>query len=319
MSYFVHEKAICESTSVGDRTRIWAFTHILSKVTIGEDCNICESVFIEDNVTIGNRVTIKNGVQIWNGTLISDDVFIGPNVTLTNDKYPRSRQWQIQVPIVKIEKGASVGANSTILPGLTLGANSLVGAGSVVTKSVPPFAIVCGNPARITGYINSNMDSGLDGQSTVRRDSRIKKNFSLTGGCELRSLELFSDLRGNLLPIDFNQFQFFRVERAFFVYGVPGDQIRGKHAHRTCSQFMIVLKGSVKILISDGLAQEELTLSSDTQGLFVPPMVWSEQSEFSDGAILIVLASESYNSDEYIHSFTDFKNYKLNHGSTSIG
>jgi UDP-2-acetamido-3-amino-2,3-dideoxy-glucuronate N-acetyltransferase len=145
----LHSKSICESKNIGKGTRVWAFVHILPEAVIGIDCNICDSVFIENKVRIGNRVTIKSGVQIWDGIEISDDVFIGPNVTLTNDKYPRSRKWQDEVLKTTIEAGASIGANSTILPGITIGANAVIGAGSVVTKNVEPNTVVVGNPAHL--------------------------------------------------------------------------------------------------------------------------------------------------------------------------
>lgn len=150
----LHSKSLCESINIGKGTRVWAFVHILPKAVIGMDCNICDSVFIENSVKIGNRVTIKSGVQVWDGIEISDDVFIGPNVTFTNDKYPRSRKWQGKVVKTLIESGASIGANSTILPGIIIGANAVVGAGSVVTKNIKPNSVVVGNPAKLIRVSN---------------------------------------------------------------------------------------------------------------------------------------------------------------------
>lgn len=147
--YLVSKKAICDSLEIGDRTSIWSFSHILKGARIGQDCNICESVFIENDVLIGDRVTIKNGVQIWDGVIIEDDVFIGPNATFTNDMYPRSKNNEYHLEQTVVKKGASIGANATILPGLVIGEGSLVGAGSVVTRNVEPFTVVAGNPARL--------------------------------------------------------------------------------------------------------------------------------------------------------------------------
>lgn len=146
--FFQHDKALVESEKIGKDTRIWAFAHILPGATIGADCNICDHVFIENDVIIGNRVTIKCGVQLWDGVRVDDDVCIGPNATFTNDKFPRSKKGFKFLGIC-IKKGASIGANATILPGITIGENAMVGAGAVVTKDVPPCVLVFGNPARI--------------------------------------------------------------------------------------------------------------------------------------------------------------------------
>lgn len=147
--YFVHSHALCESPNIGKGSRIWAFTHILPDAKIGADCNVCDHVFIENDVSIGDRVTIKCGVQLWDGITIEDDVFIGPNATFTNDVYPRSKIYPKSFDRTVVGKGASLGANCTILPGLVIGENAMVGAGAVVTRSVPANATVVGNPARI--------------------------------------------------------------------------------------------------------------------------------------------------------------------------
>lgn len=152
MNYFKHDMAIVESNSIGQDTRVWAFSHVLPGAVIGNDCNVCDHVFVENDVIIGNRVTIKCGVQIWDGIRLEDDVMVGPNATFTNDIFPRSKQpFELRSTIVK--KGASIGANATILCGITIGEYAMVGAGSVVTKDVPPHALVIGNPAKIIRYL----------------------------------------------------------------------------------------------------------------------------------------------------------------------
>lgn len=152
---FIHPHAICESASVGERTRIWAFAHVLPGARIGADCNICDGVFIENDVIVGDRVTVKCGVQLWDGVRLEDDVFVGPNATFTNDVFPRSRVYQGVVPLTIVERGASIGANATILPGVTVGSLAMVGAGSVVTRDVPPEVLVLGNPARVARKLTS--------------------------------------------------------------------------------------------------------------------------------------------------------------------
>ena len=151
MDYFSHSHSLVESKQVGNNTRIWAFSHILPGAQIGSDCNICDHVFIENAVLIGDRVTIKCGVQIWDGIHLEDDVMVGPNATFTNDLYPRSKK-PFELLRTLVKKGASIGANATILCGITIGEGAMVGAGSVVLKDVPPHAVVVGNPARIIRY-----------------------------------------------------------------------------------------------------------------------------------------------------------------------
>ena len=162
--FFIHKKALVETRSIGKGTKIWAFAHVMSDVTIGIDCNVGDNVFIETGVTVGNGVTVKNNVLIWKGVDIADYAFIGPNVVFTNDLRPRSPRmplikeaqldesdWLVET---KVGEGASIGANSTILAGITIGEYSMVGAGSVVTKDVEPYTLVVGNPARKIGLVD---------------------------------------------------------------------------------------------------------------------------------------------------------------------
>jgi len=148
MSY-LHPLADVQCKNIGKGTRIWQFCVILSGAKIGENCNICAHVLVEDNVVIGNGVTIKSGVQLWNGLLVEDNVFIGPNATFTNDEFPRSKDYSKPIMNTIVKSGASIGANSTILPGITIGEDAMIGAGSVVTKDVPAATTVVGNPAKV--------------------------------------------------------------------------------------------------------------------------------------------------------------------------
>ncbi|EOJ9649206.1 MULTISPECIES: acyltransferase [Enterobacter] len=150
---FIHEISDVQSENIGEGTRIWQYVVILNGAKIGVDCNICAHTLIENDVILGDRVTVKSGVYLWNGLRIEDDVFIGPNVTFSNDLYPKSKIYPESFLMTVVKKGASIGANATILPGITLGQNCLVGAGSVVTRNVPDNAVVAGNPARILRYI----------------------------------------------------------------------------------------------------------------------------------------------------------------------
>ena len=145
----IHPLADVQSKNIGIGTRIWQFCVVFSHAKIGANCNICAQVLIENDVVIGDNVTIKSGVQLWDGVRIEDNVFIGPNVTFTNDLYPRSKVYPEKFLQTIVKSGASIGANATILAGLTIGESAMVGAGSVVTKDVPAGVVVVGNPARV--------------------------------------------------------------------------------------------------------------------------------------------------------------------------
>jgi len=145
----IHKLSDVQSRYIGTNTNIWQYVVILPNARIGNNCNICSHCFLENDVIVGNNVTIKNGVQLWDGLVVEDDVFIGPNVTFSNDFYPRSKQYPESFPKTIIRKNASIGANATILPGITIGENALIGAGAVIVKDVPAFSVVVGNPGKV--------------------------------------------------------------------------------------------------------------------------------------------------------------------------
>lgn len=144
----IHRLADCMNPNVPESTNIWQFCVVFPKCKIGEHCNICANVLIENEVTIGNNVTIKCGVQIWDGITLEDNVMVGANVSFTNDRYPRSQNKDWEMLPTKVCRGASIGAGSVILPGVTIGEGAMIGAGSVVTKNVPAGELWIGNPAK---------------------------------------------------------------------------------------------------------------------------------------------------------------------------
>nr|WP_033132626.1 acyltransferase [Aeromonas aquatica] len=150
---FIHPLSDVQSSNIGDGTRVWQFAIVLKEAIIGRDCNICAHTLIENDVVLGDNVTVKSGVYIWDGTTIGNNVFIGPCATFTNDKMPRSKVYPEDFSRITIEDYASIGANATLLPGVTIGTFAMVGAGSVVTKDVPAYGVVVGNPAKIIKYI----------------------------------------------------------------------------------------------------------------------------------------------------------------------
>ena len=301
--YFKHETAIVESCAVGARTRIWAFAHVLPGAVIGEGCNICDQTFIENDVRIGDRVTIKCGVQVWDGVVLEDDVFVGPNATFSNDPFPRSGQHPARYARTVVKRGASIGANATILPGLTIGEKAMVGAGAVVTSDVPPMAIVAGNPARIVGYDGAGSPSAGTASSTPAEqgvsETRVK-------GVTLHRLPHVHDLRGNLSFGEIGNPIPFEVKRYFLVYGVASKEIRGEHAHRTLRQFLICVHGRCHVVADDGTHRQEFVLDNPTIGLHLPPMVWGIQYKYSEDAVMLVLASDKYDPDSYIRDYSEF-------------
>jgi carbonic anhydrase/acetyltransferase-like protein (isoleucine patch superfamily) len=251
-------------------------------------------------VKIGDRVTIKSGVQIWDGVTLEDDVFIGPNATFTNDKFPRSKNLSYECLRTVVKKGASVGANATILPGITIGAGAMVGAGAVVTHDVPANAIVLGNPAVIAGYVN--MKAQIKDQGQITGDLATP----IVAGVSLKELKSVSDLRGDLSVTDIEKEIPFKVKRIFWVYNVPSERVRGAHVHRELHEFLICVKGSVSVVVDDGKAREELTLNNPSIGLHLPPRVWRSLYKYSSDAVLLVLASHEYDPNDYIRDYEEF-------------
>ncbi len=150
----IHPLADVKSTKIGSDTRIWQYSVIFQGAAIGDNCNICAHTLIEGDVVIGDNVTVKSGVFLWDGTRIEDNVFIGPNATFTNDPMPRSKIYPDKFKGITVMKGASIGANATLLPGITVGCDAMIGAGAVVTNDVPNRAVVIGNPAKIIRYVD---------------------------------------------------------------------------------------------------------------------------------------------------------------------
>lgn len=302
---FVHPQALCESEAIGKGTRIWAFAHVLPGAVIGRDCNLCDHVFIENDVVVGDRVTIKSGVQLWDGVSIEDDVFIGPNATFTNDRFPRSKEYPDEFERTHVGRGASIGANATILPGRSVGRGAMVGAGAVVTRSVPPNAVVIGNPARITGYVGTperrpealQGPGGADFKGVHR--SRVE-------GVTLHRLTVNRDLRGSLTVAEFPREIPFEPKRYFLVFDVPGSEIRGEHAHRACHLFLTCVRGAVSVAVDDGVAREEFRLDHPSLGVHLPPMVWGTQYKHTPDAVLLVFASEHYDPHDYIRDYQEF-------------
>lgn len=303
---FVHERGLVEpGARIGAGTRVWAFAHVLGGAVIGRDCNLCDQTFVENDVVIGDRVTIKCGVQVWDGVRLEDDVFVGPNVTFTNDLFPRSKHHPEKFTQTLVREGASIGANATILAGVVIGQHAMVGAGAVVTKDVPPHAIVVGNPASIRGYVTDVHGARPVSQPSQAHPGRRRLNVPTVS---LLELPLVEDLRGDLTFGEVEKHLPFTPRRVFTIFGVPSREIRGEHAHRTCHQLLMCVSGSVSVMVDDGQQRDMVVLDSPSLALHVPPMVWASQYHYSPDATLVVLASEVYDAADYIRGYEEFLN-----------
>jgi UDP-2-acetamido-3-amino-2,3-dideoxy-glucuronate N-acetyltransferase len=291
---FIHPQAICEASRVGKGTRIWAFAHILPDAQIGENCNICDGVFIENDVQIGNEVTIKNGVQVWDGVRLGHRVFVGPNATFTNDRFPRSKQYPEKFAQTTIRDDASIGANATILPGVTIGRGAMVGAGAVVLRDIPARAIVVGNPAQVIGYAGAS-------EAPAEHVPKLPAEFK----AKALSLGTHTDRRGKLTVADKSS-KPFDAKRYFLVHSVPTGEDRGSHAHRTCHQFLIAAAGQISVALDDGTQAHVVRLCDPGIGIHIPPLIWSMQYAYSADAVLLVACSDSYDRSDYVSDYDEF-------------
>jgi UDP-2-acetamido-3-amino-2,3-dideoxy-glucuronate N-acetyltransferase len=306
MGYFKHPLAIVETERVGEGTRVWAFAHILPGASIGRDCNICDHTFIENDVVLGDRVTVKCGVFLWDGIRIEDDAFVGANAVFTNDPFPRSKQYLAQPARTIVRRGASIGANATVLPGLTIGESAMVGAGAVVTRNVPANAIAMGNPAIVTGYVGTKPIDLQGGEEAI---PPVRGRYPTTiNGVTVHRLDLVDDdMRGTLSIGEIERDVPFAVRRFFLVYDVPSREVRGAHAHRRLHQFLVCTRGRCSIVADDGRNRQEFVLSEPSLGLYLPPGIWAVQYRYTHEAVLLVLASEPYDQADYIRDYDEFR------------
>jgi acetyltransferase-like isoleucine patch superfamily enzyme/dTDP-4-dehydrorhamnose 3,5-epimerase-like enzyme len=303
-AFSAHPQALVESDTVGAGTRVWAFAHVLPGARIGSDCNICDHTLIENDVVVGDRVTIKSGVQLWDGTRLEDDVFVGPNVSFTNDPAPRSNRHLDQHPQTVVRRGASIGANATLLPGITIGPFAMVGAGAVVTHDVPAYAVVIGNPARIVRYTDEA--GGRAPEEAAPEPTDDGAPAVAVPGVHLHRSPIVRDLRGNLSARELGAGLPFTPARCFVVFDVPSKEVRGAHAHRECHQLLVCLRGSVACVVDDGRRRQEIALEGPELALYIPPMIWAVQYKYTGDALLLVLASHVYDPDDYIRSYDEF-------------
>jgi len=309
--FIIHETAICEAASVGAGTTISSFVRIQTRTKIGSHCKILDYVYIASDAAIADHVTIQPGAKISGVVQIGSHVTIGTNATLVQELVGDQKAGLKQSFGIVVEEEATIGANATILPGVRIGAGAKVNAGAVVTKDVPVGAVVAGNPARISGYVSQDRAPlattrySADGQP---KSAGLLKE--LPSGAKLVQLPEVVDLRGKLSFAEVDQYLPFTPKRYFLVYGVPTQEVRGEHAHKECHQFLVCVNGSITVVTDNGSTKDQVVLSSPDIGLHIPPKIWGIQFKYTKDAVLLVLASHTYDANDYIRKYNEFREFK---------
>jgi UDP-2-acetamido-3-amino-2,3-dideoxy-glucuronate N-acetyltransferase len=271
------------------------FTVVDASARVGRNTTLGPHAFVDAQAVIGDDCVIESGAHICRGTLIEDQVHIGAHAAFASAP---GAPGNTQSPAV-VKKGAWIGANTSILAGVTIGAKAIVRPGAVVARSVPPGAIVEGNPANIIGYVDAAPGPGAVPQHGGPRGATVK-------GVTVHHFPVIPDLRGSLTVGEFDRQVPFTPKRYFMVFGVPSREIRGEHAHHACHQFLICVRGSCSVVADDGQHKVEVLLDSPDRGIYLPPMTWGIQYKYSADAMLLVFASDYYDNADYIRDYADF-------------
>lgn len=253
---------------------------------------------IDAGALVEDGCVIKAGAYICNGVSVASGAYIGPGVAFVEARQSGSAG-------TRVENEAWIGANATIYPGVVIAAKAVVRPGSVVTRSIPPNAIVEGTPATIVGYVDTD-----DQHSSTVHLPRKGKGFGIeatpVNGVTIHHFPVITDLRGKLSVGEFERQIPFIPKRYFVVYGVPSREVRGEHAHIELKEFLVCLTGSCAVVVDDGSRKVEILLDAPSIGLYLPPMVWTVQYKYSSDAILLVFASDYYESSDYIRDYSEF-------------
>lgn len=255
--------------------------------------------YVDPQASIGRACTIAAGVYVSAGVVLGDEARVGPNVAFVEMSLEGGG-----VPTL-VESSVTIGANATIYAGISIGTAALIRPGSVVTRSVPPGAIVEGNPASIVGYVNAVRDDESHA-SKVRPSPAPSVRSTGVRGVTFHTFPLIPDMRGSLTVCEFDRQVPFVPKRSFMVFDVPNREIRGEHAHRRCHQFLICVRGNCAVMADDGRSRIEVQLDAPNLGLYLPPMTWGVQYKYSPDALLLVYASDYYDPADYIRSYPDF-------------
>lgn len=248
---------------------------------------------IDASVQLPSDVVIKSGAYLPAGVSLEAGCHIGPNVAF------------IDGAATTVRRGVWIGANATLHAGINIAARAVVRPGSVVTRSVPPGAIVEGNPASIVGYVDAKRGAAGAVPVAAPHPSATLETTAVHG-VTVHHFPVIPDLRGNLTVGEFERQIPFAPQRYFIVYGVPSREVRGEHAHRVCEQFLICLQGSCAVVADDGRHKAEVLLDAPHRGLYLPPMTWGIQYKYSADAMLMVFASHHYDAADYIREYDEF-------------
>ena len=258
---------------MSDKTNVHPLA-ICESSSIGNGTSIEAFAYVEKNVRLGDRATVSSGAQLLDGVQVDDDAIIG--------------------------------ANATVLAGVTIGRRAVVGAGAVITRDVPANAKVIGNPAHIVGYADELPMEATPIAPADKRSGHDRRLAAFPAGVKVIDTPVHTDLRGSLAACDFAADLAFTPKRSFVVFAVPSEHVRGEHAHRQCWQYLSCMAGSITVHLDDGHNRAVVVLDRPGLGLVIPPMVWASQLNSTSDAMLLVLASHSYDANDYIRDYTEF-------------
>ena len=266
---------------------------------IGDKCSIAEGTSLGERVEIGDNVVIEPGCHLCDDVRIEGGCRIASGVVFTSDFQSDSTG-----PRTEVASNVTIGANVTVCR-VSIGQNAVIRPGSVVTRKIPPNAIVCGNPAKIIGYVGTDV--------VDRQDHPVfspEAPYTSKTGARVYDIPKFSDMRGDLSVIEIERLLPFPIKRLFYTYNIDTELVRGEHAHIQCHQFLIAVAGSVNVVCDDGCHREEFILNGPNIGLHIPKLCWGVQYKHSKDNILLVLASHQYDADDYIRDYDQFLQHK---------
>jgi acetyltransferase-like isoleucine patch superfamily enzyme len=303
VSTFVDPNARFEGDSLGSGSRVLAYVRVAPGVAIGRNCVVHDHAVLIGEVTLEDDVAVHTGAQLLGRIRVEQGVTVGAGAVVGWE----SRSGEEVDPAaneIVVHRFASIGPNVTVSPGVAIGRQAVVQPGSVVTQNVPANAVVSGNPATIVSYVDSGEEAAAQ-EVAVPSSVAAAITETRVRGVTVHRLAYASDLRGSLTATEFSDLPF-APRRLFTVYDVPSESVRGSHAHRTCSQFLVCTLGAVSCLVDDGSAREEIRLASPDVGVHIPPMIWGTQWKYSRDAVLLVLASHRYDPADYIRDYEEF-------------